>query len=88
MPDTSPLPWKRVDNAIVDANNAHVAAVGYTMVFDPRQLADAELIVAAVNAHSRLLAIARRVADHFADTDAPLGIDARAAIKLAEGNDA
>jgi PHP family Zn ribbon phosphoesterase len=30
-----------------------------------------------------LLAIARRVAEHFADTDATLGIDARAAIAKA-----
>ena len=33
-----------------------------------------------------LLALARRVADHFADTDSPLGAEARAAIAKATGD--
>jgi hypothetical protein len=36
---------------------------------------------------SELLAIVRRVAEHFADTDAPLGAAARAAIAKAEGRE-
>lgn len=42
--------------------------------------ADRALIAAAPD----LLAIAKRVAEHFAETDALLGIDARAAIARAE----
>jgi len=40
---------------------------------------------ALLGAAPDLLAIARRVAEHFEDTDAPLGIDARAAIAKALG---
>jgi hypothetical protein len=46
---------------------------------DPTAQANASLIAAAPD----LLAIAQRVAEHFRDTDAPLGIVARAAIAKA-----
>jgi hypothetical protein len=43
-------------------------------------------IVLAVNAHDELVELARRVAEHFADTNAPLGIAARDALaKAGEG---
>lgn len=47
---------------------------------DDELRANARLIVVA----PALLDIARRVAEHFADTDAPLGIAARTAIAEAE----
>lgn len=49
------------------------------------QADNAALIVRAVNAHAALVELAERVAEHFANTDAPLGIAARAALKLARG---
>ena len=47
--------------------------------------ANAEFIVRACNSHYELLEVVRKVAEHFADTDAPLGAAARAAIAKAEG---
>lgn len=49
---------------------------------DEALAANARLIAAAPD----LLDVARRVAEYFADTDAPLGIAARAAIAKAEGS--
>jgi len=40
--------------------------------------ANAAFIVRAANAHANLLALAESVAAHFAGTDAPLGVQARA----------
>jgi len=54
--------------------------------------ANARLIVEAVNSHDQLkqqrdalLSFAQRVADHYEDTDAPLGITARELIAAAKG---
>ena len=79
----TPGPWEashREDSSgisYVTADTRHIeVAVSYS-----RNHADAHLIAAA----PELLELARNVAEHFADTDAPLGAVALAAIAKAEG---
>ena len=62
--------------------NVCLAVIGDIDRYESERIpANARLIAAAPD----LLEIARRTAEYFADTDAPLGIAARAAIAKAEG---
>lgn len=82
----TPRPWsvqlRNAGPAIVSANNELiVSGIGPDL---RSNRANAALIVKAVNSHEELLALARRVAEHYGDTDAPLGLQARAALDKAE----
>jgi hypothetical protein len=87
----TPTPWNvtRDENdaraLIRDGNFMRVAECGRAFVPGIAE-ANAAFIVRAVNAHEALVELARRVAEHFAHTDAPLGIAARDALaKAGEG---
>jgi hypothetical protein len=83
MAEHTPGPWKAVERATAvrasDPTIEFTCAIGEDAV---SMLAfDAYLIAAAPD----LLQVAELVAAHFADTDAPLGAAARAAIAKAKG---
>jgi len=51
----------------------------------PDARANGEAIELALNTRADLLALIERVAEHFEDTDAPLGVDARRVLAAAKG---
>lgn len=76
----TPGPWWLDNNPY-----AHIRSEsGCVWADDFKPSANARLICAAPD----LLALAHAVAKHFDGTDAPLGIQARAAINAAEGREA
>lgn len=70
--------------AVIDAVTPPKRGRGCTHK-DPARDALANLICVATNNHADLLALAHAVAAHFDGTDAPLGVQAREAIKKAGG---
>ena len=84
----TPLPWEarrqRHDHWEIwnDTPSYHAEVYG----LDAGEAeATAAYIVRACNAYPALLQLAERVAEHFADTNAPLGEMARAAAEGGEG---
>lgn len=77
----TPGPWKiKRSGCISDSNGDLIATTGYRVaVGSDEDDFNARLIAAA----PELLALARRVAEAFDGTDAPLGIQARAVIAKA-----
>lgn len=91
MSKHTPGPWEYVGMgnggwAVRDRrNHATIAVIPATILPDSpaERLYNARLIAEA----PALLALAERIAAHFADTGSPLGIDARAIIRRARGQD-
>jgi hypothetical protein len=84
----TPTPWFSDKGAVWDSQDLLRRLLIAECIGDSRAnaKADAAFIVRAVNAHEALVELARRVAEHFAHTDAPLGIAARDALaKAGEG---
>lgn len=89
----TPGPWERLPNAtniettVANAGVVYGGGWSLALVFadggigKDRAAANAALIAAAPT----LYALAEKVAEHFAGTDAPLGIEARAALASATG---
>ena len=86
MSKHTPGPWKIVREGSSEPSPAIILAKYLRVIVDHGEdfgdpSHDARLIAAAPD----LLALAVSVAEHFTDTDAPLGIQARTAIARAEG---
>lgn len=81
----APLPWKHASGAdfiLKDKTGADVLSC-YGGASEARKRA--AFVKRCVNTHDEMIAILERVAAHFEGTDAPLGIDARAALARARG---
>jgi len=84
-PQFTPGPWDFMEGRTllhVETANDHPAGAGIAICsLAKNQHANAHLIAAA----PELYALALQVAEHFENTDAPLGAAARAALAKAEG---
>lgn len=80
----APKPWRVVMRSI-DRNVYRVLAADDAEVADVVGKDTAKALVNAVNAHDALVQLAQEVAEHFRDTDAPLGARAITVLRLSEG---
>lgn len=66
------------------ADGRDIASTAFSDCLDvDEDIANAARLALCWNSHDALVEVCKAVAEHFADTDAPLGAKARTALKLA-----